>query len=116
MICCLFFDRFLVDFRVENQSKINQKSIRKAIENKMEVGMDFGWLLDRFLVDFGPKLGPKLGPSWHQNLKNWSSKTMSKKHQKKEAIKSGRGSLPVESSRGPGPPVSLWLKPKAAFG
>ena len=47
----------MVDFRVQNRSKTNQKSIRKAIGNKMEVGMDFGWLLDGFLMDFGAKLG-----------------------------------------------------------
>ena len=49
----------------------------------MQVEMDFGWLLDRFLVDFEPKLGAKLGPSWHQNLRKWGTKTMSKNHQKK---------------------------------
>ena len=85
MICWLFFDWFLDDFRVENRSQINQKSIRKAIENKMEVGMDFGWLLDRFLVDLGAKLGVKLGPSWHQNRRKWGTKTMSTNHQKSGA-------------------------------
>ena len=59
----MIFDRFLMDLEVENQSKIDEKSIQKAIENKMQVGMGFGWLLDRFLVDFGSKLGGKLGPS-----------------------------------------------------
>ena len=63
----MIFDRFGLDLEVENQSKINEKSIQKAIENKMQVGMGFGWLLDRFVVDFGSKLGCKLGPSWHQN-------------------------------------------------
>ena len=76
------FDGFLIDFGVENRSKIDQKSIEKGIKNKMQVGMDFGWLLDRFLVDFGPKLGAKLGASWHQNSKKWGTKSMSKNHQK----------------------------------
>ena len=34
--------------------------------------------MERFGVDFGFKLGGKLGPSWHQNLKNEGTKTMSK--------------------------------------
>ena len=79
MILGLIFDGFLVDFGVENRSKINQKSIQKPIETKMQVGMDFGSLLDRFLIDFGPKLEAKLGPSWHQNSKNGGSKMVSKK-------------------------------------
>ena len=79
MTCGSIFDRFLIDFGVENRSKIDQKSIEKGIKNKMQVGMDFGWLLDRFLIDFGPKLGAKLGPSWHQNLQNGGSKMMPKK-------------------------------------
>ena len=78
----LIFDCFLIDFGVENLSKIYQKSIQKAIENNMKVGMDFGWLLDRFLVDFGPKLGVKLWPSLHKNLKKWGAKTMSTKSSK----------------------------------
>ena len=82
-----------MDFGVENQQTINKNSIQKAIENKMQVGMDFGWLLDRFLVDFGPKLGAKLGPSWHQNLKNWSSKTMSKIIKKKKKRKKVGGTV-----------------------
>ena len=71
----MIFDRFLVDLEVENQSKIDEKSIQKAIENKMQVGMGFGWLLDRFLIDLCPKLGAKLEPSWHPNRKNEGSKT-----------------------------------------
>ena len=61
----MIFDRFGVDLEVENQSKIDEKSIQKAMENKMQVGMGSAWLLDRFLVDFGSKLGGKLVPSWH---------------------------------------------------
>ena len=79
MICSSFFDRFLINFGVENRSKIDQTSIKKAIKNMMRFWIDFGWLLDRFLVDFGPKLGAKLGPSWHQNSKNEGSKIRSKK-------------------------------------
>ena len=102
-----------MDLGIETLPKIDQNSIQKGIENKKQVGMDFGRLLERFGVDFGAKLGAKLGPSWHQNQKKSDAKTMSKKHQKKEVMKSGRVGLTVESSRGPGPPVSLWLKPKA---
>ena len=76
----MIVDRFRVDLEVENQSKIDEKTIQKAIENKMQVGMGFGWLLDRFLLDFGSKLGGKLGPSWHQNRRKWDTKTMSKNH------------------------------------
>ena len=100
MICGSIFDRFLVDFGVENRRKINQKSIQKAIENKMQVGMDFGWLLDRFLMDFEPKLGVKLGPSWHQNRRKWSTKTMSKNQQKYRAV-SGRETPRVVLGAGP---------------
>ena len=78
MICWLICDGFLIDLGVENQPKIDQKSIKKGIKNKMQVGMDFGWLLDRSWSDFGPKLGGKMGPSWHPNLKNGGLKTMSK--------------------------------------
>ena len=85
MICWSFFDRFLINFGVENRSKIDQTSIKKAIKNMMRFWIDFGWLLDRFLVDFGPKLGLKLGPSWHQNSKNEGSKMMSKKAMQKPA-------------------------------
>ena len=53
----------------------------------MQVGMDFGSLLDRFLIDFGATLGAKLGPSWHQNLRKWCTKTMSKNHQKSGAAR-----------------------------
>ena len=71
------------DLGAENQTKIDQNSIKKAIKNKMRFWIDFGWLLDRFWSDFGPKLGGKLGPSWHQNLKNGGPKTMSKKVRQK---------------------------------
>ncbi len=82
---------------MENQTKIDQKSIQKGIENKMQVEMDFGWLLGRFFVDFEPKLGAKLGPSWHQNLRKWGTKTRSKNQSKnrdassRDKIKPGVG-------------------------
>ena len=60
---------FLVGLGVQNQPKIDKKSVQKGFENKMQVKIDFGWLLDRFLVDFDAQVGGKLGPSWHQNLK-----------------------------------------------
>ena len=74
-----------MDLGVNNHSNIDQQSIQNEIENKMQVEMDFGWLLDRFLVDFEPKLGAKLGSSWHQNLRKWGTKTMSKNHLKSGA-------------------------------
>ena len=52
----------------------------------MQVGLAFGPLLGRFLVDFGSKLGGKLEPSWHQNPKNWGTKTMSKNHPKNAGL------------------------------
>ena len=73
----------LIDFSSIWGSKIHPKSIKKVIENKMQVEMDFGWLLDRFSLDFDPKSGAKLGSSWHQNLRKWGTKTMSKNHQNK---------------------------------
>ena len=82
MTCWLIFGRFLIDFGVENRSKIHKKSIQKAIENKMRFGMDFGGLLERFWSDFGSKLGAELWLSWHQNRKKWGTKTMSKNHRK----------------------------------
>ena len=78
MICWLICDGFLIDLGVENQPKIDQKTIKKDIKNKMRSGMDFRWLLERSWGDLGPKLGAKLGPSWDENLKNGGSKTMSK--------------------------------------
>ena len=48
----------------------------------MAVGMDVGWLLGRLLVDLVTNLGGKLGSSWHQNLRKWGTKAMSKNHQK----------------------------------
>ena len=67
-----------MDLGVENRPKINQKSFKKVIENQMRFWMDLERLLEGFWMDFGPKLGGKLGPSWHQNLKNEGTKTMSK--------------------------------------
>ena len=100
MTCGSIFDGFLIDFGVENRSKIDQKSIEKGIKNKMQVGMDFGWLLDRFLIDFGPKLGVKLGSSWQQNRRKWGTKTMSKKH-KKSGDAVVRGGYAVVGCPGP---------------
>ena len=59
------FGWLLDRFWVENQAKINQKSMTNLIDDKMDVEMDVGRLLDRFLVDFGTKLGGKLGSGWH---------------------------------------------------
>ena len=67
-----------IDFGLENQCEINEKSMKKVIDDKMEVGMDFGRLLDRFLMGFGNMLGSKLAPCWHQNPKNEGTKTTSK--------------------------------------
>ena len=69
--------------------------------------MHLGWLLERFWVDFGAKLGVELEPSWHQNLRKWGTKTMSKNYQKSGAamVRSGpqwSGVLaPKESLRDP---------------
>ena len=71
-----------------------------------------GPILERFWGQVGGQVGAKLAPK----SEKLELQDDVKKHQKKEATKSGRGGLRVESSRGPGPPVSLWLKPKAAFG
>ena len=67
-----------MDLDVENQQKIVQKSLQHIAKNKMRFWMDLGGLSERFGEDFGSKLGGKLGPSWHQNLKNEGTKTMSK--------------------------------------
>ena len=76
----LIFYWFWLDLGIENQSEIFQKSIQKVIKNNMRFWMDLGGLWERFWMDFFPKFGGKLGPSWHQNLKNDGTKTMSKKH------------------------------------
>ena len=67
-----------MDLRVGNHLKIETKFVKKTIKNEMRSGMDLGGLLERFGVDFSSKLGGKLGPSWHKNLKNEGTKTMSK--------------------------------------
>ena len=62
MILGLIFDRFLVDFGIENRWKIDEKSIKKQIKNKMRFGIDFWQLLGGFWGGFGTKLGAKMGP------------------------------------------------------
>ena len=69
MILGLIFDRFLVDFGIENRWKIDEKSIKKQIKNKMRFGIDFWWLLDGFWGGFGGQVGAKLGP---KSIKNGS--------------------------------------------
>ena len=60
MILGLIFDRFLVDFGIENRWKIDEKSIKKQIKNKMRFGIDFWWLLGGFWEGFGGQVGTKI--------------------------------------------------------
>ena len=65
MIGWLFFDRFGVDFGVENRTRFVHKGSKARIKNQMRFRMDFGRLLERFWVDLGPNLekhGAKLAP------------------------------------------------------
>ena len=57
-----------MDLGVENQWKINKKSIKKTIDDKMDVGLDFWWLLDRFWLDFGRVCEAKLDQKSIKNL------------------------------------------------
>ena len=62
------------------------------------------------LVVFGNNLMKEIDKL---NSNNSDEELSAKLDTLKEAIKSGRGGLALESSRGLGPPNSLWLKPKA---
>ena len=71
MILGLIFDRFLVDFGIENRWKIDEKSIKKQIKNKMRFGIDFWRFLDGFWGGFGGQVGAKLGPKSIKN-RSWN--------------------------------------------
>ena len=62
MILELIFDRFLLDFGIENQWKIDEKWIKKQIKNKMRFGIDFWWLLGGFWGGFGRQVGAQNRP------------------------------------------------------
>ena len=62
MILGLIFDRFVVDFGIENRWKIDEKSIK----NRSKIRCDLGSIFGDSWVDFGLDLGAKLGPSWDQ--------------------------------------------------
>ena len=85
MILGMIFDRFLVDFGIENRWKIDEKSIEKQIKNKMRFGIDFWRLLDGFWGGFGGQVGAKLEPSWGQVGMEIDKKRCQKKNEKKIA-------------------------------
>ena len=71
------FCRFLLDFGIANQAKINNKSIQKHDKNKIRFWIDFCWLLGGFWGGFGAQVEAKLRPSWNQNpLKTDAEKKM----------------------------------------
>ena len=94
---------------MKNQSQIYQKC--DQISNAIFDGFwnALGSILEQFWAQVGGQVGAKLAPKSEKlELQDDVKKTSKKRSDEKWA----RG-LTVESSRGPGPPVSLWLKPKA---
>ena len=88
----MIFDRFVVDLWVENRPNIDQKRYRKYDAN-----WDGFWkALEAMSARFRAQVVGQVGASWHQNLKIWGPKTMSKKPTK---------------TRGPGNSVPRWVGP-----